>query len=63
VQQSDGKGPDWLQDAIKTRPFGRLLLPADIANAAAYFASDDSAAVSGAVIDVEQFPLGGLEPW
>ena len=24
---------------------------------------DDSAVVSGAVIDVEQFPLGGLEPW
>ena len=63
VQQSDGKGPDWLKDAVKTRPFGRLLLPADIANAAAYFASDDSAVVSGAVIDVEQFPLGGLEPW
>ena len=63
VQRSDGKGPDWYQDAIKTRPFGRLLLPADIAMAAAYFASDDSAVVSGAVIDVEQFPLGGLEPW
>ena len=63
VQRSDGKGPDWLQDAVKTRPFGRLLLPADIANAAAYFASDDSAVVSGAVIDVEQFPLGGLAPW
>jgi NAD(P)-dependent dehydrogenase (short-subunit alcohol dehydrogenase family) len=63
VQRSDGKGPDWLKDAVKTRPFGRLLLPADIAAAAAYFASDDSAVVSGAVIDVEQFPLGGLEPW
>ena len=63
VQRSDGKGPDWLQDANATRPFGRLLLPADIAHAAAYFASDDSAVVSGAVIDVEQFPLGGLEPW
>jgi NAD(P)-dependent dehydrogenase (short-subunit alcohol dehydrogenase family) len=63
VQRSDGKGPDWLKDAVKTRPFGRLLLPADIAHAAAYFASDDSAVVSGAVIDVEQFPLGGLEPW
>lgn len=63
VQRSDGKGPDWLKDAAKTRPFGRLLLPADIAAAAAYFASDDSAVVSGAVIDVEQFPLGGLEPW
>lgn len=63
VQRSDGKGPDWLQDAAKTRPFCRLLLPADIAMAAAYFASDDSAVVSGAVIDVEQFPLGGLDPW
>src|SRR3954451_15263766 len=63
VQRSDGKGPNWLQEASATRPFGRLLLPADIAMAAAYFASDDSAVVSGAVIDVEQFPLGGLEPW
>ena len=63
VQRSDGKGPDWYQEACATRPFGRLLLPADIAMAAAYFASDDSAVVTGAVIDVEQFPLGGLDPW
>ncbi len=63
VQRSDGKGPDWLKEASATRPFGRLLLPADIAMAAAYFASDDSAVVSGAVVDIEQFPLGCLEPW
>lgn len=63
VQRSDGKGPHWVEEANATRPFGRLLLPADIAYAAAYFASDDSAVVSGAVIDVEQFPLGGLQPW
>jgi NAD(P)-dependent dehydrogenase (short-subunit alcohol dehydrogenase family) len=63
VQRSDGKGPNWYQEACATRPFGRLLLPADIAMAAAYFASDDSAVVTGAVIDVEQFPLGGLDPW
>ncbi len=63
VQRSDGKGPDWLKDAVATRPFGRLLLPADIAMAAAYFASDDGGVVSGAVVDIEQFPLGGLEPW
>jgi NAD(P)-dependent dehydrogenase (short-subunit alcohol dehydrogenase family) len=62
VQRSDGKGPDWYQEACATRPFGRLLLPADIAMAAAYFASADTV-VSGAVIDVEQFPLGGLSPW
>ena len=63
VQRSDGKGPDWYQDACATRPFGRLLLPADIAAAAAYFASDDSAVISGAVVDLEQFPLSGLAPW
>src|SRR6478672_1128208 len=54
VQRSDGKGPNWLEEANATRPFGRLLLPADIAMAAAYFASDDSAVISGAVVDLEQ---------
>ena len=63
VQTSDGKGPNWLEEAVATRPFGRLLLPADIALAAAYFASDDSALVSGAVVDVEQFPIGALPSW
>jgi hypothetical protein len=29
------QGASWLQDAVATRPFGRLLLPADIAMAAA----------------------------
>ncbi len=58
VQRADGKGPNWLADAIATRPFGRLLMPADIARAAAYFASDDSALITGAVVDLEQFPIG-----
>jgi NAD(P)-dependent dehydrogenase (short-subunit alcohol dehydrogenase family) len=63
VQRADGKGPNWLEDAIATRPFGRLLMPADIAHAAAYFASDDSALITGAVVDLEQFPIGGLPDW
>jgi NAD(P)-dependent dehydrogenase (short-subunit alcohol dehydrogenase family) len=62
VQQADGKGANWLDAAVKTRAFGRLLLPADIAFAAAYFASD-GAVVTGAVLDLEQFPLGGLPTW
>lgn len=60
VQRADGNGPNWLDQAVATRPFGRLLLPQDIAYAAAYFASDDSALVTGAVVDLEQFPLGDL---
>jgi NAD(P)-dependent dehydrogenase (short-subunit alcohol dehydrogenase family) len=58
VQRLDGKGPDWLAEAIATRPFGRLLSPHDIALAAAYFASDDSALITGSVLELEQFPLG-----
>jgi NAD(P)-dependent dehydrogenase (short-subunit alcohol dehydrogenase family) len=63
VQRADGKGPNWVEDAVATRPFGRLLMPADIAIAAAYFASDDSALISGAVVDLEQFPIGALPSW
>jgi NAD(P)-dependent dehydrogenase (short-subunit alcohol dehydrogenase family) len=63
VQRADGKGPDWLKEAAATRPFGRLLSPSDIAMAAAYFASDDSALISGAVVDLEQFPIGALPAW
>jgi NAD(P)-dependent dehydrogenase (short-subunit alcohol dehydrogenase family) len=58
VQRLDGKGPDWVAQAVATRPFGRLLSPADIAIAAAYFASDDSALITGSVLELEQFPLG-----
>jgi NAD(P)-dependent dehydrogenase (short-subunit alcohol dehydrogenase family) len=60
VQQADGKGPHWLDEAVATRPFGRLLRPLDIAYAAAYFASDESALITGAVVDLEQFPIGDL---
>jgi NAD(P)-dependent dehydrogenase (short-subunit alcohol dehydrogenase family) len=58
VKLAEGKGEHWLEDAIATRPFGRLLSPHDVAVAAAYFASDDSALVTGAVLDLEQSPVG-----
>jgi NAD(P)-dependent dehydrogenase (short-subunit alcohol dehydrogenase family) len=53
----------WLDDANQTRPFGRLLQPQDIAHAAAYFASDDSAAITGSVLDLEQFAIGAPGTW
>jgi NAD(P)-dependent dehydrogenase (short-subunit alcohol dehydrogenase family) len=58
VQRRQAKHADWLADAIATRPFGRLLSPHDVALAAAYFASDDSALVTGSVLDLEQEPIG-----
>jgi NAD(P)-dependent dehydrogenase (short-subunit alcohol dehydrogenase family) len=62
-QQEEGKGANWLEEAIATRPFGRLLVPRDVAYAALYFASDESALVSGSVLDVEQHPVGGPPNW
>jgi len=58
VQRKEGRHADWLAEAIATRPFGRLLTPRDVALAAAYFASDDSALVTGSVLDLEQEPIG-----
>ena len=52
----EGKGENWLEDALKTRPFGRMLLPEDIANAALFFATNEL--VSGTVLDYEQLPYG-----
>ena len=52
----EGKGEKWLQDALKTRPYGRMILPADIANAVLFFATNEL--ISGAVLDYEQLPFG-----
>jgi len=52
----EGLGENWLEEALKTRPFGRMILPADIANAAFFFASNEL--ISGAILDYEQMPFG-----
>jgi len=52
----DGKGEDWLEAAVKTRPSGRMLLPADVADAVLFFVTNEL--VSGAILDFEQFPFG-----
>jgi len=52
----EGQGEKWLDEAVKTRPFGRMLLPEDIANAALFFATSEL--ITGSVLDYEQFPFG-----
>ena len=56
----EGLGENWLNEALKTRPFGRLLLPEDIANAALFVASDEL--LNGAIIDYDQMPVGAPSP-
>ena len=54
----DFQGKKWVKEVLKTRPFGRMLAPADIARAALFFARNEL--VSGAVLDYEQMPVGTL---
>ncbi len=62
-REEEGQAATWIEDAGKTRAFGRILAPRDIAQAAAYFASDDSALITGSVLDVEQFAVGAPGTW
>lgn len=62
-REQEGKGDDWIEEAVRTRPFGRLLEPADIAYAVAYYVSDASACVTGSVMDLEQYPIGAPPAW
>jgi len=63
VKREQEHDPDWLEKAIKTRPFGRLLTPKDVAIAVEYFASDASEAITGTVMDFEQYPVGAPPNW
>jgi hypothetical protein len=58
VQREQEKAPeDWAERIGETRPWGRLLLPEDIAAVACFVASDEARVFSGEVIDLEQFPM------
>ncbi|BCS32954.1 short-chain dehydrogenase [Luteitalea sp. TBR-22] len=62
-REQEGKGDEWVAEAVATRPFGRLLEPADIAYAVAYYVSDAAACVTGSVMDLEQYPVGAPPAW
>jgi NAD(P)-dependent dehydrogenase (short-subunit alcohol dehydrogenase family) len=63
VKREEEHDPDWLPKAVASRPFGRLLTPSDVARAVEFFASDDSALVTGTVMDLEQYPVGAPPNW
>ena len=52
----EGKGEKWLDEALKTRPAGRMLTPEEIGLAAVFFATNEL--VTGAVLDYEQVVAG-----
>jgi NAD(P)-dependent dehydrogenase (short-subunit alcohol dehydrogenase family) len=55
-----GHGDDFLDREGARLPIGRLLAPAEVADAVAYFVSPQAAAFSGTVIDLEQYPVNAL---
>lgn len=63
VKLAEGKGEGWVEEAVRTRPFGRLLFPRDIGLAALYFAGDESECITGSVLDLEQYPVGAPPNW
>ena len=45
---------NWLEEAEKTRPFGRLVKPVEIARTIGFLASAESGLMTGAMIDFDQ---------
>lgn len=61
VKRFHGAGEDWLADAEKDRPWGRLMKPDEVARAVAYLASDESGLMTGSIIDFDQVVQGPNE--
>jgi NAD(P)-dependent dehydrogenase (short-subunit alcohol dehydrogenase family) len=59
-ERSSPLGKGWYEAALKTRPFGRMILPDDVADLAAFLLSPHSGVMTGALIDYEQAVLGAL---
>jgi NAD(P)-dependent dehydrogenase (short-subunit alcohol dehydrogenase family) len=57
-----GAEDGWLEAAVKTRPFGRLLDPKEVARACAFLCSDESGLMTGANIDFDQTVVGASDP-
>jgi NAD(P)-dependent dehydrogenase (short-subunit alcohol dehydrogenase family) len=62
-QIEHGMPRDWPENVpAQFAPWGRLMMPEEIAAAAVYWLGDESRPISGAVVDMEQFSLIGRNP-
>jgi len=57
-----GAQDGWLEAAAKSRPFGRLIDPNEVARVCAYLASDESGLMTGSNIDFDQTIVGVSDP-
>ncbi len=62
-KRENGLDDDWFTHLPPVfAPFGRILSPAEIAEAATYWLADAAGPVSGCVVDLEQYPSMGRNP-
>ncbi len=57
-----GAQDGWLEAAAKTKPFGRLIDPHEVARACAFLISAESGLMTGANIDFDQNVVGASDP-
>lgn len=57
-----GAEEGWLDKAGKSRPFGRLIDPNEVARACVFLASDQSGLMTGANVDFDQTVAGASDP-
>jgi NAD(P)-dependent dehydrogenase (short-subunit alcohol dehydrogenase family) len=57
-----GAKDGWLEEAVKMKPFGRLVDPKEVARACAFLCSDESGLMTGANIDLDQNVVGAGDP-
>jgi NAD(P)-dependent dehydrogenase (short-subunit alcohol dehydrogenase family) len=57
-----GAKDGWLEEAVKAKPFGRLIDPNEVARACAYLCSDESGLMTGSNIDFDQNVVGTSDP-
>jgi NAD(P)-dependent dehydrogenase (short-subunit alcohol dehydrogenase family) len=56
-----GADPNWLEEAARGQPAGRLIDPAEVARAVAFLASAESGLMTGSVIEYDQSVWGGYD--
>ncbi|MFC3073538.1 SDR family oxidoreductase [Shinella pollutisoli] len=56
-----GHGDDWQEEIGRTRPFGRLLKPEEVARAICFLASSESALMTGSIVDFDQTVMGAYD--
>lgn len=56
-----GAQDNWLDEAARQLPFGRLIDPAEVARAVAFLSSDESGLMTGSMVEYDQSVWGGYE--